>query len=394
MNKYIELLQYFQEWNPEIVGMMKNCSHHFDSRNLNPYHLEDDLWTHTMLMYKDIMVNYDVMIDDFAEYVPDNIAEYHMKNFERLHYLLAVVVLCHDIGKIYNRSVPNGQYGKIAMYNHSFSSVQPTIDFLNYLMDIKDIHFTESEIYSILNVVSNHMDYFGVGVEDRVLLANKNPDIFYLGEMLHVFDKRNSIDINGDFVKEDIFNVDETSYGFDLCHSGIAEDPDVIIYCGCPGSGKDYIAKQDGNIVWSFDQVRVDKYLLDHPYESHIPTHQIYKSAFEYCNEIKFDLNARIIRGVKEDIENIDIIKRVAICNTSLTRKSRRSLVSQLNNYKIKIIYVVAPSYTLHYRNENRSSKKLDRLVMNKFMYNQQVPSLFDFKNAKNVEDVELVYNV
>lgn len=393
MNKYIELLQYFQEWNPEVVGMMKNCSHHFDSKNLNPYHLEDDVWTHTMLMYKDIITNYNDMIDDFAEYVPADIAEYHMKNFERLHYLLAIISLCHDIGKIYSRSVPNGQYGKIAMYNHSFSGVQLTIDFLDYLMNSKSIHFANDDIYAILNVVSNHMDYFGLGVEDRVLLANKNPDIFYLGEILHILDKRNSIDINGDFVNEDIFNI-EVADGFDLCHSGIAENHDIIIYCGCPGSGKDYIAEQDGNIVWSFDQVRVDKYLLDHPYETHMPEHQIYKNAFEYCNEIKFDLNTRLIRGVKEDLENTDIIKNISICNTSLSRKSRRSLVSQLSKYNIKIVYVVAPSYTLHYRNENRSSKKLDRLVMNKFIYNQQVPSLFEFKNTKNVVDIEVVYNV
>lgn len=394
MKEYIELLKDFQQFDPEMINSMKECSHHFNSKNLSPFHLCDDLWTHTMLMYKDIMINYNDMFDDFSEYVPDNLAEHQMESFQRLHYLLAVIVLCHDIGKIYNRSVPNGQYGKIAMYNHSFSSVQPTIDFLNYLMDMKDIYFTEREIYGILNVISNHMDYFGLGVEDRVLLANKNPDIFYLGEMLHLFDMRNSIDINGDFLNESIFDIDKISHGFDLCRGVEDDNYDVVIYCGCPGSGKDYCAEQDSNVVWSFDQVRVDKYLTDHPYESHMPTHQIYKSAFEYCNEIKFDLNTRLIRGVKEDIENHDIIKRVAICNTSLSRKSRRSLTNQLKNYNIKIVYVVAPSYTLHYRNENRSSKKLDKLIMNKFMYNQQVPSLFEFKNVENVKKIEVVYNV
>lgn len=393
MKKYIELLQYFQEWNPEIVDMMRNCSHHFDSNNLNPYHLCGDVWTHTMLMYKDVIINYDQMVPDFCEFMPDDLAEYKMKNFETLHYLLAVIVLCHDIGKVYNRSVPNDQYGKIAMYGHSFSSTQLAIDFIHYLIKKKNVQFANESIYAILNVVSNHMDYFNCDVEDRVLLANNNPDIFYLGEMMNIFDRRNSIDIKGEFANVELFNSGAID-GLELCIGyNDEEKADIVIYCGCPGSGKDYIAESDGNIVWSFDQIRVDKYLLDHPYESHMPTHQIYTNAFEYCNEIKYDLATRLIHGVVEDIENPHVIQRPAICNTNLSRKARRSLTNQLKNYRIKIVYVIAASDTIHYRNENRSSKMLDRMVMNKFLYNQQVPSMFEFKNTKNVVSIEVVYN-
>jgi len=391
MYKYLELLKNFQEWNPEIVYMMRNCSHHFDSNNLNPYHAEGDVWSHTIMMYKDFLSNVDNMNSLFYSILYS--FDFSKDDINDITYLIGIAILCHDIGKVYNRSVPNGQYGKIAFYSHPFSSVQPTIDFISFLNNNKDMSIYNYYTSIILNAVSNHMDYFSLDEKDRILLANNEIVNFIVGEYLNAFDKRNSIDDNMGFLniqspKNTI--IDNIEYMHVRKNSNHLYD--IVVYCGCPGSGKDYIAKINNNIVHSFDQIRVNKYIKDGNNDHDKSAHDLYKDAFLYCNEQKIDLMQKLVDDVKHDLEN-DFIFPCAICNTSLTRKSRRSIAGNFNKYKIKVVYVVASSKTLHYRNENRSSKKLDKMIMNRFMYNQQVPTMFDFKNIKNVVDIEVLYN-
>lgn len=46
------LVSWFQTEFKDLVKSMKNCSHHYDEDNLNAYHLEGDIFTHTMMVYK------------------------------------------------------------------------------------------------------------------------------------------------------------------------------------------------------------------------------------------------------------------------------------------------------------------------------------------------------
>ncbi|MFW6002461.1 MAG: hypothetical protein ACOCQD_03895, partial [archaeon] len=290
--------------------------------------------------------------------------------------------------------VPNGQYGKIAFYSHSFSSVQPTIDFISFLKNNKGIDFSYY-IGSMLNVISNHMDYFSLGEKDRILLSDNDIITFAIGEYMNAFDIRNSI---GSDMQFSIFPLPKDSIIDNIDYMGFGDfkevfDYDLMVYCGCPGSGKDYIAEMNNNIIHSFDQIRLNKYIGDGNNYLYKTNHELYDDAFVYCNNNNVNLMSILNDYVKDDLNNENIISTPAICNTSLTRKSRRSIAAQFNKYNIKIVYVVTPSHTLHYRNENRSSKKLDRLIMNRFIYNQQVPTMFDFKNTKNVVEIEVLYN-
>ncbi len=381
MKEYVNLLGYFQEWNPEIIEKMKNCSHHLDSQNKSPHHMEDTVWTHTILMYKDVLENYDLMADDFAEIV-GNFDWSFDYTFEYLFYFLTISILCHDIGKIYNRFSPNGQYGKIAMYGHSYSSIQPVIDFLSFLEREKGISFTNDEIYIILNVISNHMDYYQLDVKNRVKLANYNFDNFYLGEMLNAIDRRNSIDINLDFLQIQFINYENVlmHIGFKyILDKGKEPNPELILYCGVPGSGKDYLASNYVLPTFSYDDIRINEYLKENSEEKYCNSHTLYKKAWEWCNEQKVNLNTLLK-------ENIDLFGEGIICNVNLTRKARRSLCNLFKDYRIKIIYIGVKSDLLHYRNENRSSKKLDRNIVNKFMFNQQIPSFFEGNNIVSIE--------
>ena len=47
-----DLISWFQLNFPELVQSMKDCSHHYDKDNLNPYHLEGDIFCHTNMVFK------------------------------------------------------------------------------------------------------------------------------------------------------------------------------------------------------------------------------------------------------------------------------------------------------------------------------------------------------
>lgn len=48
-----ELVTFIQREFPLLVNAMKQADHHYDSENLNPYHLEGDVWTHTMMVLQE-----------------------------------------------------------------------------------------------------------------------------------------------------------------------------------------------------------------------------------------------------------------------------------------------------------------------------------------------------
>ena len=50
--KHFEIVKWFQLNFPELTKDMHDCSHHYDAENLNPFHLESDIFTHTMMVYK------------------------------------------------------------------------------------------------------------------------------------------------------------------------------------------------------------------------------------------------------------------------------------------------------------------------------------------------------
>ena len=43
-----EKVKWFQENFPNFVSRMNSCSHH--GEDLNPYHIEGSIWTHTMMV--------------------------------------------------------------------------------------------------------------------------------------------------------------------------------------------------------------------------------------------------------------------------------------------------------------------------------------------------------
>ena len=101
----IQLLHWFQTIYPHLKQELLECHHNFDDSDTNPYHVEGDCWSHTMLVCK--------------------VAE--LKGYDRV---VQISALLHDIGKPQSRKI-NPQNNYVNFRGHEELSAQmakPLVD--------------------------------------------------------------------------------------------------------------------------------------------------------------------------------------------------------------------------------------------------------------------------
>lgn len=127
----IEALKWVQTQFPEYIENMRKSNHHFDADNLNPYHYEGDIWSHTCMVHN-MASHYNVCAD------------------------VKLATVFHDFGKPLARDVKNN---KARFFGHEGVSVFLTCQMIQ---DYINLHKYEN-IYSlidVLNVISLHGDFF------------------------------------------------------------------------------------------------------------------------------------------------------------------------------------------------------------------------------------------
>ena len=160
MKTMVELISWFQMEYPSLVRDMKQSNHHrtymddirLELKNngtaqkdhrllssptdLNPYHLESDVFTHTMMVCKQ------------AENYP---------------YLVQVAALLHDIGKPSTRKV-NPKNGRVSFYNHDAVSAFMSLEIT------KKLGFCESERAHVFNLIALHTQIYKLSIEQLAKL--------------------------------------------------------------------------------------------------------------------------------------------------------------------------------------------------------------------------------
>lgn len=353
MNLKQEILQHFMEWDFSLVEKMKNCEH-AEPGKTNPYHMEGSVWTHSMMVY--------------------NQANPNSKN-------QLLMALCHDIGKAFTRNITKD--GKVIFYGHSDVSTQYTIDFLNYLFEKNFISFNEfdSFIKYNLSAVANHIIYYK-NLEKKQLFANNNPLILRNFEILAKMDTEGSICKKSKIEEKQHIKEIIDLRNFD--HS----NPTVHIWCGLPGSGKDYLANKLGFPIISFDDIRIEIFKQFNKVSESISDSELYDNAWNFCIEKGIDLNKYLRKKAKIHLEKGNSI---SICNTSLTRKSRRSIINTIGTkYNYIIEFVAVNSEKILDRNEKRTYRHVPTKVIFNMMDRINVPTLFE----KNVNHVNYILNI
>ena len=93
-----EMIKWFQLHYPQIKTALQRCSHSAARNEVNPYHVEDDCWSHTMMVCKMVEIN----TDDKA---------------------LMAAALLHDIGKPVSRRI-NPKNNHVQFFGHEEESAK------------------------------------------------------------------------------------------------------------------------------------------------------------------------------------------------------------------------------------------------------------------------------
>jgi hypothetical protein len=359
MNYKVEILKAFLE-NNTLITSMKNCDHS-NGNKYNPYHMEGSVWTHTMLVYNQVTNN-----DPF----------------------LLIMALCHDIGKVLSRKINDND--KVTFYGHADMSVQPTIDFIKFLVEKEIITSFQAEYFIkiCLPMMANHMIYYqNIEKFDSFTHSNDKKTSYLFKYYLKMMAK---IDTEGSISKSE--KVDKKNYNIKLEHFNKKEKNDnlknIIIWSGVPASGKDYLAEKNGYPIISFDDIRVEIFKNNNKIND-LSESEIYKKAYNFINENNINLMKPLIKKIKNLSSDFNTIN---ICNTSLTRKSRKSIINSLNQnkYNFYIKQIFSPTETSLMRNAIRESKTIPLSAMNKMFYRVNVATHFE----KGICDIEYIYNV
>jgi putative nucleotidyltransferase with HDIG domain len=117
--KIYQLIEWFQLNYPELHNDLLLCNHNYDEEDLNPYHLESDCWSHTMLVCKVAELNgYDKVVQ--------------------------VAALLHDIGKPDSRKI-NPRNNHIQFFGHEELSAVMSEGILSSMVD-ESIITTEEKV--------------------------------------------------------------------------------------------------------------------------------------------------------------------------------------------------------------------------------------------------------
>ena len=379
-----ELVNWFQIEFAELALDMKLSNHNAVNNEPNPYHLEDNVWTHTMMV---------------------------CLRAQDGNNVVKLTALLHDVGKPYARDVipfgaPKPDYNgegrattkehskhgreiKTIFRGHEGISFWFSIDVLNRLMDYGII--TEKDMNEVLQHVSLHGSLFNRLKDGR---EHKPEQVVNMFDDIIVY--KDYIDI----VRNDStgrFHVNENSrsdtgallgteiYTEDIFYKYINEDklwdansnsgkPMVTVLVGLPCAGKSTFLN---NIEGEHTVISKDLVILEMGEAMGLSEYSdIYKKLTDTEHKEAYKVTMERFHEAVMRKENIYIDL------TNMSKKSRNKYIHQLKNYTTRAIVFVTGQEALNYRNALRAEnegKHIPRGVYKNMMMSFITPTLYEF---------------
>lgn len=213
------LIEFLYQTRPELTRRLKDTPQLFKGQE-NPFHMEDSVWTHTMMVLQ-------ASLDDPDSQIPDHLC-----------------ALVHDFGKPFTASVKTRQDGKkhISFHGHGARGTQEAVDFILELNASRQTMHPE-EIAGIAFCVSNHIEFYGLTTaSDALLFCNRDPVL--LTRMIRLFE----YDVDGSIMDCGIPSYESNRKLIADCHELLrtAETPRqeelpgkrIHLLCGLPRGEK------------------------------------------------------------------------------------------------------------------------------------------------------------
>lgn len=320
----LQLVEWFQLTYPDLVQKMRDCNHHLDEQNLNIYHLEGDVWCHTMMALNQVP--------------------------ESENIVLKLVALLHDIGKPYVREVTDK--GRVRFLGHesvgAFLSLEitkdPTLDLSLYQRVL------------IFKLISLHTEPYKL-TSDQLsnLLIDDSICLDYLIKLAHA-------DKTGRFTnKEDVILNSEYLFSPEPPDT----DKELIMLIGLPASGKSTYASElqkDGYTVISRDSIIEAMY----PDDDYITA---------YSKADRGQVNDELSKVLSRNRNT----EKIVIDLTNLTKKNRSKILKQFPNHCKKAKVFIPDLRTLIERNDNREGKTISQEVILNMIKSFYLPTYAEF---------------
>ncbi len=310
-----DIVEWFQLSFPELVQKMKNSNHHYDEKTLNPYHIESDVFTHTMMVC--------LQAKNIA---PEN-------DYVRWSSLL------HDIGKPDARKV-NDENRKVSFHGHEGLSTYMAIDILN------QVDMSVSDKILVTKIIATHGDLFHFVKSDGTIKNDIFDHFRYEGELLKHLVYQVSADSHGRFwssAKVENFKKD-LPMQFESVISQIDKNvlplkkdkkPKCFIMIGPPCSGKTtYINKNYPNATIISRDNLVETVGRKRGLN--------YSEAFKFINDNKEVATLEVDGALSTLVnESKNSIKDIVCDLTNMSRKSRRKWIHEFKNHdKIAVVFM------------------------------------------------------
>ncbi len=147
-----QLIEWFQLNYAELHNDLLQCNHNYDEKDLNPYHLESDCWSHTMLVCK--------------------VAELY--GYDKV---VQIAALLHDVGKPSSRKV-NPKNNHIQFFGHEELSALMAEEILSLMLEESIIN--REEQVEIQELVLLHALLHHDLNEEELLEHFENSKSFYI----------------------------------------------------------------------------------------------------------------------------------------------------------------------------------------------------------------------
>lgn len=357
------ILPNFVKLYPNVVKNMKNTNHGYEN-NSNKFHLEGDIFTHSMMVYKEALTRY-----------PDD-------------YKLHIATLLHDIGKCEARTIVTNDKGTRArFFGHEGISVYSVINMLNSEW-VEPFNLTYDDKILILNTIALHGDFFDSFSKDVSPMIKK----FNSYEQFEYVRKHLICDHNGrlsldDHSSEDIDNFEYSTYQLHasgMVHTNKEPLPQLVVLVGPPCSGKStFIEANYANYVKiSRDDTLMEYYV--NKYTSGISSCD-YNIAFKQLSEEEHKEIDNIVANTFRNAVKVNM--NIVIDMTNMSPKARRKWSVSKSYWKTAVVFYTDMD-DLKLRNNTRAEqtgKYIPQHVIVNMCKNFKLPTYAEFDDVKYI---------
>ena len=362
MNNMTQLISWFQLEYPQLVVDMKRATHHLtymdkmelkehkdiylngkfqgipsysqQAYNLNPYHLESDVFTHTMMV---------------------------CKQAENTSYEVKLAALLHDIGKPSTRKV-NPKNGRVSFFNHDAVSAFMSLEILKR----EELGLTKKQQAHIFNLIALHTQIYKLTNEQIAAIGDIDLiiNLIELGKADHA----GRFHTEGDAVIPSIIDISMQE------PVKRVTDKEVIILVGLPNGGKSTYVKEQKQTNPEYFVVSRDAII-----NRTFPELE-YNEAWDACDqqEVNNELEMCYNEAKNQDSVIVDM--------THMSKKSRRRSLSHFGKgYKKKCVIFLPELNIIFDRNSKRQGKSIPIEVIEKMISSFYPPTMQEFDEIEYV---------